>query len=862
MTRHVVWGLLLLLALTVRPAEAEEPAPLGDEEALKLLQEAAQISPAYMRTLLALDRRGAQHVLSGAGTDAPLTATMLLLCHRPTFDDQEFRWRGPLSPKAVTAALYPVRLVGTRQVPEHAHANVLHRSLIRTLVVRNEGDEAHGTIAFEVPRVFSARVHWRAGRDHGGRWQVRAFTFPRSRVRVTYEHPRWRADVPHARSTVNPRRDLQLTLPKVGTVGIEPPKNKRIVISVTRDGYIHLGRNDSRLSLEDLREALEARAAPDAVRDASGDCVLGVLLDVDADTPWTIVQWLMVTCAHPAIRIRRVYFGARESSLGLEGALATRLPRDRSGPAMTTAPPPRIRVKAFHGSGPVVFDASEVFSALVAIPRKQRKEAIWELSMPPPHGGKVRHGHAMMILDAMMAAGAHAAFFEGAVLPLDDAIATDPEALARYIRELKAVPGATYVKIGPKRVDAQARQIPVPVHGRVNGVRGAVAFDDEDPRLGLFWMLPPNPRDNRPAIPEQPKPKDATPMWLKRREAIKRGLLYLAHTQTEDGSWPAGKPHMRVGVTGLAVLAFLEAGYTNRGKHPFAKVVSKGLRYLKNQQDVEGCFGKRDHMHYNYVHAAAAMAMVTAYGETGSPIFKGSAQRALDFIALTRNPGLAWRYGVKPGDNDTSMTTWMFRVLEKARVINQKRIDRGQPPRLTFDTKARAGVVTWLDRMTDPDSGRTGYTARGAGPSRLAKRLKTHPGDVVEPTTAAALHCRMLLGQDAKAAVLERGFGLLLNRLPAWEPTAGRVDFTYWLWGTHACFRAGGATWKRWVAALNTALLAGEQKTNILYAKKTVAAGSWDPVGAWGEEGGRVYATAMAVLALRVDFRFVTLKPK
>ena len=77
----------------------------------------------------------------------------------------------------------------------------------------------------------------------------------------------------------------------------------------------------------------------------------------------------------------------------------------------------------------------------------------------------------------------------------------------------------------------------------------------------------------------------------------------------------AGDERIEAGVTGLALCAFLGAGYTNRGKHPFAKVVSKGLRYLKNVQDAEGCFGPRS-AHYMYNHACAALAMVEAYGMT------------------------------------------------------------------------------------------------------------------------------------------------------------------------------------------------------------------------------------------------------
>ena len=155
--------------------------------------------------------------------------------------------------------------------------------------------------------------------------------------------------------------------------------------------------------------------------------------------------------------------------------------------------------------------------------------------------------------------------------------------------------------------------------------------------------------------------------------AVEDALKWLAAHQSPGGQWEAagftrwcdgrpaaggpdgaGKAHYDVGVTGLALCAFLGAGYTNRGRHPFAKTVSRGLRYLKNVQDAEGCFGPRATQHYIYNHATASLAMVEAYGMTGSPLFRGSAQKALDFIALARNPYFAWRYGVKPGDNDTS----------------------------------------------------------------------------------------------------------------------------------------------------------------------------------------------------------------
>ena len=67
---------------------------------------------------------------------------------------------------------------------------------------------------------------------------------------------------------------------------------------------------------------------------------------------------------------------------------------------------------------------------------------------------------------------------------------------------------------------------------------------------------------------------------------------------------------------------------------------ARACAYLKNVQDPEGCFGPRATQHYIYNHAIAALAMVEAYGMTESPIFKGSAQKALDFIALVAQPVL------------------------------------------------------------------------------------------------------------------------------------------------------------------------------------------------------------------------------
>jgi hypothetical protein len=353
-------------------------------------------------------------------------------------------------------------------------------------------------------------------------------------------------------------------------------------------------------------------------------------------------------------------------------------------------------------------------------------------------------------------------------------------------------------------------------------------------------------------------------------DAVEHALRWLAAHQSPDGGWEAagwsrwcdgkpaeggaegrGKSVYDPGVTGLALLAFLGAGYTNRGDHAFAKTVSKGLRYLKNVQDPEGCFGPRTAQHHVYNHAMAALAMVEAYGMTGSPIFKGSAQKALDFVALARNPHLAWRYGVKPGDDDTSITAWMVASLLAARSVSEHAVRSGRGAPLRIDDEAFAGTLTWLDHVTDPSTGRVGYIARGAGSARPQELVDRFPTDRVEAMTAAAVAVRLALGASPTDPSVAKGLGLLLEHPPRWNASDGSIDMTYWFHGSLAAHRAGDTAWHPWSAALRAAVLPN-QRLDTDYCRYR---GSWDPIDPWGPDGGRVYATAILALALETSGR-------
>jgi hypothetical protein len=133
---------------------------------------------------------------------------------------------------------------------------------------------------------------------------------------------------------------------------------------------------------------------------------------------------------------------------------------------------------------------------------------------------------------------------------------------------------------------------------------------------------------------------------------------------------PEGMNVHQVGVTGLAICAFLSAGSTGRNATPYADTVLRGLSWLVAVQDKEGCVGARASRHFVYNHAYATLALVEAYGLTGDERWRKAAQRGLDFSFLARNPDAAWRYGVRPTDNDISVTGSVMLSISAAHELN------------------------------------------------------------------------------------------------------------------------------------------------------------------------------------------------
>jgi Ca-activated chloride channel homolog len=315
--------------------------------------------------------------------------------------------------------------------------------------------------------------------------------------------------------------------------------------------------------------------------------------------------------------------------------------------------------------------------------------------------------------------------------------------------------------------------------------------------------------------------------------AVDLGLEWLKNHQHSDGYWDSdgfeaqcklnrcggkGQAHRDPGVTGLAALAFLGTGETHKTGR-YRRTVRNALKYLKAIQDAEGCFGPRTHASFLLDHAQAALAMIEAYALTGSPLFKQSAQNAVDFILKSQNPDLGWGRGERALENDVGVTAWMVLALQAAKEAGKLRVE----------PKAVAAALAWLDKTTDRATGRVG---------------------LLPWQTPATMLVRLLGGTNPRTSeAIQKGAELCLKRLPSWKKTEDGLDMGYWFFGTQALFQVGGEPWKAWNVAMKKAIIDHQQKDGD-------QRGSWDPLGPGADEGGRVRSTALMTLSLEVYYRY------
>lgn len=361
-------------------------------------------------------------------------------------------------------------------------------------------------------------------------------------------------------------------------------------------------------------------------------------------------------------------------------------------------------------------------------------------------------------------------------------------------------------------------------------------------------------------------------------EAVNRGLDWLCDHQNPAGYWGADSFHEdshrknarfsynlefwqpgapagdrgtgshRKSMTGLALLAFTAYGYDHRtGPERYRNVCRNGLQYLLSAMEPNGSFTVDDESG-TYTQSICVQALSELYGLSGEAKLVMPARRALYYLLDMQKPGNGWRYGYQSFESDTSVTGWAILAMKCAEASG-----------ILVDTsKAREGALHWLDSVTIDVNGypRTGYISPGGGSGR---GLRT--GFEEKPSMDAINVMARYFLKDPHKNVHAQADEIAAAP-PEWKQN--EINFYYWYYGTIALHQVGGSQWTKWEKSLAPTLTEnqrGQRPEDEGETDETLDEyGSWDPVGAYAQAAGRVYATALNCLTLSIHERYQRLQ--
>jgi hypothetical protein len=296
-----------------------------------------------------------------------------------------------------------------------------------------------------------------------------------------------------------------------------------------------------------------------------------------------------------------------------------------------------------------------------------------------------------------------------------------------------------------------------------------------------------------------------------------RGLAWLAAAQREEGNWQDG--NSGAGVDGLCVMAFLASGEDpNYGR--YAGNIRRAVRSMVKQQQPETGYLPSSMYH----HGFAMLALSEVYGAVDErlvwPESAGgkdgpSVAKALDLAircAVTsqkKNRWGGWRYSPDATDADTSVTGAILMGLLAARNAGMEVPD-----------ETIKAAMDYMNRSTGKD-GSVAYSGGfgGMGESMNRSAIATLVSAVSK-----------MKDEEKYQATLKH----ITSRLDHREGSY-KEYFRYYM--AQALFQGDYESWKKWNAATVRQLAESQQEE-----------GSF--------EGG-AYGTAMSLLALALNYRFL-----
>lgn len=351
--------------------------------------------------------------------------------------------------------------------------------------------------------------------------------------------------------------------------------------------------------------------------------------------------------------------------------------------------------------------------------------------------------------------------------------------------------------------------------------------------------------------------------------AVEEALKWIAAHQAADGHWSThfaaysrcncSRSSTEVNNTnsfagtGLALLAFLGAGYTHQGG-PYSETVEAGLRYLTENIPLRRSDTPGDKrvgqmpdsiaQYHNYEQGIATLALCEAYQMTHDSWLLPYCEAATTYIASAQHyDDGSWGYQRnQPGD--LTITAWQLFALRSAAAsgldVSGDTLRRASR---FLDSQRVAGSFYTYPKRDDGPLGSTEMTAIGGMLRLILGMSKTHP-EIFE-----AAH--RVMARDPKSRQDD-------------GPELTDVYFNYY--ATNLLFYSGSKYWDDWNERLKLRYLSSQctegHERGSWFAENSTGTGfsnKWSDNGR-NLIGGRLYTTAMCCLTLQVYYRYLPIQ--
>jgi prenyltransferase beta subunit len=303
------------------------------------------------------------------------------------------------------------------------------------------------------------------------------------------------------------------------------------------------------------------------------------------------------------------------------------------------------------------------------------------------------------------------------------------------------------------------------------------------------------------------------------QQAVEKGLALLASRQNPDGSWGSASAGFgrNAAITALGALAFMQAGNLP-GRGRYGENVERALDFILEHTQESGLIVSDTSHGPMYGHGFATLFLAEVYGMTHDERVKEKLQRAVRLIHRTQNPEGGWRYQPVPYDADISVTITQVMALRAAH-------DAG----IRVEREVVDRSIAYVRACQNADGGFS-YMARHGGGSEFPRSAAG---------VAALYYAGVFEGDE-----LERGLNYLAQFNPGRGSGARGAEAHYFYghyYAVQAMFLAGEEYWTSWYPAIRDQLIARQNGVT----------------GAWSDQFGEEYATAMSLIILQMPNRYL-----